>query len=148
MKLIVDGVMIEGSHLSELNSNDIYSIEVLRSTAYLAMYGSNAPGGALVITMRRGESRARQTSFSGVITYLFKGFTPTRSFYTPKYSAATPLPDTRQTIYWNPNIITGKDGMATIQYLNNDTKGTYRVVVEGIDEEGNLGRLVYHYKVD
>jgi hypothetical protein len=148
MKLIVDGVMIEGSHLSELNSNDIYSIEVLRSTAYLAMYGSNAPGGALVITMRRGESRARQTSFSGVITYLFKGFTPTRSFYTPKYSAATPLPDTRQTIYWNPNIITGKDGMATIEYLNNDTKGTYRVVVEGIDEEGNLGRLVYHYKVD
>ncbi|MEO7215811.1 carboxypeptidase regulatory-like domain-containing protein [Mucilaginibacter sp.] len=149
MVLIVDGIMMEGSHLNELNSNDIYSIEVLRSLSYLTIYGSNAATGALVITMRRGgESRAKQTSFSGVITYLFKGFTPTRSFYTPKYSAATPLPDLRSTIYWNPNVITDKDGLATIEYLNNDNKGTYRVVIEGIDDNGNLGRSVYRYKVE
>jgi hypothetical protein len=85
---------------------------------------------------------------SGFMAYSFEGFTPARAFYTPKYSAATPLPDTRETIYWNPNIITDKDGKATIEYLNNDTKGTYRVVVEGIDEEGNLGRQVYRYKVE
>lgn len=147
MKLIVDGIMIEGSHLSELNSNDIYSIEVLRSAAYLAIYGSNAPGGALVITMRRGESRARQTSFSGVITFQFRGFTPTRSFYSPKYTAATPLPDTHSTVYWNPYVFTDAQGKASFEYFNAGGKGVYRVVMEGIDADGNLGRQVYRYKV-
>ena len=54
----------------------------------------------------------------------------------------------RITIYWNPNIITDKDGKASFAYFNNDIKGTYRVVIEGIDDNGNLGRKVYRYKVD
>jgi hypothetical protein len=150
MVLIVDGNIIDSKTftLNDLNANDIYSIEVLRSLSYLTIYGSNASGGAIVVTMRRGgEPRTRQTSFSGVITYRFKGFTSTRSFYSPKYSAATPLPDTRTTVYWNPNIITNERGSATFEYLNNDAKGTYRVAIEGIDDDGNLGRQVYRYKV-
>ena len=54
--------------------------------------------------------------------------------------------DMRTTIYWNPNIITDKDGKASFEYFNNDTKGVYRVVIEGIDTDGNLGRQVYRYK--
>ena len=53
----------------------------------------------------------------------------------------------RSTISWNPNIITDKDGKASFEYFNNDTKGTYRVVIEGIDDDGNLGRQVYKYEV-
>jgi uncharacterized protein YfaS (alpha-2-macroglobulin family) len=58
------------------------------------------------------------------------------------------MTDLRSTIYWNPNIITGEDGKASFEYFNADGKGTYRVVVERIDADGNLGRQVFRYKVE
>ena len=40
-----------------------------------------------------------------------------------------------------------KNGNAAIYYYNADATGSYRVVIEGIDENGNLGRQVYRYTV-
>jgi len=153
MAVIVDGIIMDGKHLDELNANDIYSIEVLRSGAYLAIYGSNAPGGALVITMKRGGEDGRRITpkpLFGLTTYAFNGYYKAKAFYSPKYvqpTTGTERPDIRPTIYWNPKLITDKDGKASFEYFNNDTKGTYRVVVEGIDDDGNLGRKVYRYDV-
>jgi len=153
MVIIVDGVIMNGNHLDELNANDIYSIEVLRSGAYLAIYGTDAPGGALVITSKRGGEDARRISpkpLFGLTTYTFKGYQKSRSFYSPKYSSqnAPAKTDLRTAIYWNPNILTDKEGKATFDYFNADTRGTYRIVIEGIDDNGNLGRRVYRYKVE
>lgn len=54
----------------------------------------------------------------------------------------------RTTIYWNPEVVTDKDGNALIDYYNAGGAGSYRIVVEGMDAEGNLGRQVYRYKVE
>ena len=153
MVVIIDGNVLDGTHLNDLDANDIYSIEVLRSGAYLAVYGSNAPGGALVITTRRGgePNYVSSETPSGLITYPFQGFYKARVFYSPQYNnpkAISEANDFRSAIYWQPNIITDKDGKASFEYFNSDTKGTYRVVVEGIDDNGNLGRRVYRYKVE
>lgn len=51
-------------------------------------------------------------------------------------------------LYWNPNIVSGKDGKASFEYCNGDTKGTNHVVVEGIDDSGSLGRRVFRYNVE
>jgi outer membrane receptor protein involved in Fe transport len=153
MVIIVDGNIMDGSHLNDLDASNISSIEVLKSGSYLAVYGSNAPGGALVITTKRGSGSSYVTSEkpAGLISYPFKGFYKARAFYSPKYIAtktSAQAPDLRNTIYWNPNLVTDKDGKVSFQYFNNDTRGTYRVVVEGIDDNGNLGRQVYRYKVE
>jgi hypothetical protein len=154
MSVIIDGIILPGSSLNDLNKNDIYSIEVLRSGAAKAIYGTSIqPGGALVITTRRASDPKYVTSQTpaGLITYPFQGYHKARVFYSPKYDhpkTENDLPDTRTTIYWSPNIITDKDGKASFEYYNADTKGTYRVVVEGIDENGRLGRAVYRYKVE
>jgi len=69
----------------------------------------------------------------------------------PKY-AHTPtdrgVQHQNATIYWNANIGTDNDGKASIEYLNTGPKGNYRVVIEGIDDDGNLGRQVFRYKVE
>jgi hypothetical protein len=154
MVVIVDGLQLEGSALDDLNANDVYSIEVLRSGANMAIYGSSLNGaGALVITTRRGGEPNYVTSQSpsGLITYPFQGFYKAKSFYSPKYgspAANAAATDIRSTVYWNPNILTGKDGKSSFEFYNDDTKGTYRIVVEGIDDSGNLGRQVYRYKVE
>ena len=60
MSIIVDGAVLDGSHLNELNGSDIYSIEVLRSGAAKAIYGTSIQGGgALVITMNNGSEGSK-----------------------------------------------------------------------------------------
>ncbi|MGZ3891522.1 MAG: carboxypeptidase regulatory-like domain-containing protein, partial [Mucilaginibacter sp.] len=153
MTVIIDGMVMDGSHLDDVSPTEIYSIEILRSGGYLAIYGSNASAGAIVITTKRGGEGTGYFSSqlpNGITTCRYTGFYKAKAFYTPKFTAPkkdTEAADLRSTIYWNPNILTDKDGKASFEYYNADTKGTYRVVVEGIDDEGKIGRQVFRYEV-
>jgi hypothetical protein len=151
MAVFVDGMQLDATYLNELSPDDIYSIEVLNSASHLAIYGSGAPNGALIITRKTGrESNSLRKAALGLITYRFKGFYKSRQFYSPNYDKTQPAKsrDVRSTIYWNPDVITGKDGKASFEYFNADGKGSYRVVVQGIDNDGKLGYQVYNYKVE
>jgi hypothetical protein len=151
MAVILNGSVFDGSTLDNISAADVYSVEVLRGPSYAAILGSEFPGGALAITTQNGSGYITSSSPSGVITYPFKGFYNARTFYSPKYTAAnvnTSTPDYRTTIFWEPNIVTSAMGEASFSYFNADTRGTYRVTIEGIDANGNLGRQVYRYKVE
>jgi hypothetical protein len=151
MTVLIEGMQRGAADLDLINPNDVYSVEVLTSQSYLSMYGSNAAYGALVITLKRGSELGNPASIAvdGLITYKFKGYYKAREFYSPKYTSKNEaqIVDERKTIYWNPNIITDEKGKASFEYYNGG-KGNYRVVVEGIDGDGNLGRTVYRYKVE
>jgi hypothetical protein len=101
--------------------------------------------------MKRGEYTLRSNSYTpGIITFQPKGFNKVREFYSPNYNdpkTNTTLPDLRTTVYWNPQVITGKDGKSIVEFFNADGTGNYKVIVEGINEDGNIGRTVYRYKV-
>jgi hypothetical protein len=152
MSIFVEGIQISPSELDEINPFDIYSIEVLTSISYLSMYGLSASNGALIITLKHGADPVdvSKISVDGLITYNFKGFYKAREFYSPQYNSTSTahVSDSRKTVYWNPNIITDKDGKASFEYFNAGSPGVYRVVIEGIDAEGNLGRQVFRYKVE
>lgn len=159
MAVIIDGISVAqdsnnsnaGDIIDNLNANDIASIEVLRSIAYTSIYGGRAGGGVIIITTKRGGGSYVQRYSPGIISYNPKGYYKANVFYSPQYDdpkTNTQIPDLRSTIYWKPNIITNNNGKASVEYFNADSKGTYRVVIEGIDSDGNLGRQVYHYKVE
>jgi len=154
MIVILDGLPIRQDQLiaeGRVNYTDVYSIEILKSYMYLTIYGSEAAAGAIVITTKHGGESNDITMQPGLTTYNFNGFYKARQFYSPKYEVQTPAnnkPDVRTTIYWQPVLITDKDGNASFDYYNADGPGTYRVVIEGIDGEGNIGRQVYRYKVE
>jgi hypothetical protein len=152
MEIIVDGIPVDADFLNDLVASQIESVEVLRSIGYTSIYGGRGGGGVLIITTRKGgPDNNIQRYAPGVITYSPKGFHKTREFYAPQYDnpkTNTQVPDLRSTVFWKPNIVTGKDGKTSFEFFNADTRGTYRVVVEGIDEDGNIGRQVYHYKVE
>ena len=152
MAVLLDGVIMEQkTAFNMLNENDIYSIEVLVNRGYLIVYGTAASGGLIVITTKRGgEGRQAATVDPALTTYTFNGFYKAREFYSPKYDEKNKvsLADNRKTIYWNPEIITDAEGKASFEYFNAGSKGTYRIVVEGIDEYGKLGRQVLRYNVE
>ncbi len=152
MQIILDGVYVESDYLRNIPPTDVATIEVLRSGGYTSIYGGRGGGGVLVITTRRGgEDYAFQQYTPGIVTYSPRGYSRSKEFYAPKYDdpkTNKEVADLRTTIYWNPNLITGKDGKASFSFFNADSKGTYRVVIEGINDAGNLGRQVYRYKVE
>ena len=56
--IIIDGVMLEGT-LSDINVDDIASMEVVKGAAASALYGSRAGNGVIVISTRRGKGLAQ-----------------------------------------------------------------------------------------
>ncbi len=72
------------------------------------------------------------------------GYYKNREFYNPKYTAkdepVTMRNDFRSTIFWKPNVKTDKNGVASVTFYNSDDISTFKAVVEGIGNQGNIGR--------
>ncbi len=70
------------------------------------------------------------------------GFAYTREFYSPDYSLYPELnkneADNRLTLYWNPKIKKSKKGDYQIEFHNNDNTKAFKLIIQGIDQEGNL----------
>ena len=50
--------------------------------------------------------------------------------------------DQRTTIHWEPNIITDKDGKATITFYAAGQPATYTITTEGSNMNGNVGSAI------
>ena len=160
MRLIIDGADTDGD-LDKINGDDVESVDVLKWSGTKGVYSGfyNPPGdvykygydGVLVITTKKIKGVQTDWIVSvGILPISPQGFYKAREFYSPKYDHPIPnseRADLRTTIFWKPNLVTGKDGSASFDFYNADGPASYRVVVEGIDEKGNIGRLVYRYKV-
>jgi len=87
----------------------------------------------------------------GIFSITPPGFYKAREFYSPQYGvgeSATNLPDQRTTIFWKPDVATDANGNASFSFYNAEGVGNYKVIIEGIDTKGNLGRQVFQYKVE
>ena len=145
MQVIIDG---GPGHLDDVPFSQVETVEVLKNTTG-AVYGNM--DGVLVITSKSGGSKAGDIVSLGVLPIAPTGFYKAREFYSPKYENTNfngKQHDYRSTIYWKPELVTDKNGNASFDFYNADGAGTYRVVLEGIDNKGNIGRQVYRYRVE
>lgn len=150
MSIFMDGInMGEGFLLDNVIIQDIEAIEVLKNINNTAIYGSNGSNGILLITTKRGGSTENYNRYApGIVTYNPKGYYNIRQFYSPQYDVnPDEKPDFRTTVYWNPHVVSDTSGKAVFEYFNTDQAGKYRIVIEGIDNLGNLARKVYTYEV-
>jgi hypothetical protein len=49
------------------------------------------------------------------------------------------IPDYRNTLFWNPDLQTRKDGKTEISFFTSDESSDYIIVVEGITSDGKKG---------
>jgi len=150
--IVVDGLaMGRGFSIDDLNVSDVETVAALYG-ANASIYGVRGGHGVWLITTKRGKGLDPKNIASiGVLPITPKGFYIAREFYSPKYdqtNSTNNRPDLRSTIFWKPELVTDKDGKASFEFYNADGTGSYRIVVEGIDEKGNIGRQVYRYKVE
>ena len=158
MVVVIDGVEMNTQYpghvipysVDNIPYSQVETVEVLKY-ASASIYGMGGGNGVLIITTKQGGEDPEDIPSIGVLPIAPKGFHAAREFYSPKYdfkNLDSNRPDLRSTIYWNPEIKTGKDGNAAFDYYNADGIGTYKVTIEGIDENGDIGRAVYVYKVE
>lgn len=151
MLVIVDGVQLPlGSGVDEVNINDVETVELFKNSSSSVLGSQGGTGFLYITTISRSSSPLTKQGRDGSLGITVPGYYNARTFYTPKYDHANDnanLKDLRSTIYWNPELVTDKAGNASFDFYNADGTGSYRIIVEGIDEKGNLGRTVYHYKV-
>ncbi len=63
--VVLDGIPYEGGSLSDINHNDIASVEVLKDASATAIYGSRGANGVILITTKRGKSGETSLSYNG-----------------------------------------------------------------------------------
>ncbi|WP_295798368.1 carboxypeptidase-like regulatory domain-containing protein [Mucilaginibacter sp.] len=159
VQVFVKGMPVDVNYLENMNGDGIESIEVFLKDELGLVNSAYGTNGAIVINMKKAPEgqKISLSEFKALIgsknevTITPKGYAIKRSFYLPRYSgprgSQTNQVDTRSTIYWNPNIVTDATGAASMEYFNADGVGTYRVIVEGIDKDGNVGRQLFRYNV-
>lgn len=160
VNLIIDGVNIktigasEEMYMDYLTAEDITGIEILKTPKYAFAYdrrivekirGCRAcppPPIFLEVTTRSGNGAFLKKT-PGVYLYKPIPFSFPAEFYRPKYplNKLEGLPDLRSTIHWEPNIITDKEGKASVSFYSSDLPGQYSIIVEGTDMNGSIGFL-------
>ena len=74
--VIIDGV--QGGSMSDLNPNDIESVDVLKDASSTAIYGSQGANGVIIITTKKPEVGKMSVSYDGYVTAAFR---PDRADY-------------------------------------------------------------------
>lgn len=157
MGIFVNGMMLDYNALLSVNPTEIESIQIFLKDELGLVNRMNQTNGVIVINLKK-QPKGQKISKSELLDMLPKnyeitlspqGYNKEKQFYSPKYEVAASLnkSDLRTTIYWNPKIVTDSTGNSTIEFYNADGKGQYKVTVEGIDAEGNIGRTVFRYLV-
>lgn len=123
---------------------DVALIKVFRPPFFGAMGGGS--GGAIVIYIRKGgDFNNTPNPGKGMPNTILTGYNRFKEFYNPQYDNPSEFVETdvRTTLYWNPYIITNKKNPRyRIQFFNNDFSSKYKVVLEGVNAEGKLTRIV------
>jgi len=140
---VLDGIPISDDPTSIIQSIPmviIDKVEVLKGGSAV-VYGSRGNNGVIAIYTRKGEAPVTlDYGLVGAITKKVAGFSSKREFYSPQYtpeSIDSPEPDHRTTLYWNPKINT-ENGKAALSFYTADDLGYFRIIVEGITNNGRI----------
>ena len=148
MAIFLDG-MRYGESLDKIFPGDVESIEIITSIQNTVAYGPEGYWGVILITTKRVDEEENIPT-TNIAKIQKNGYALVKEFYMPNYDNPKinkEILDLRSTIYWNPNINTAVNGKGNFNFFTASTPGKYRIVVEGMDIYGNLGRKIYTYTV-
>lgn len=127
--IIVDGLPFEGD-LSQLNPNDISSMETLKDAAATGVWGSRAAGGVIIVKTKKGNQ---------------------------VLNAEGTLVDQTQTLrnnfsdyaIWQPRLLTNENGIAswTVKFPDDITSWTTKVIaMNGNKQSGQIETQIRSFK--
>jgi TonB-dependent Receptor Plug Domain len=137
--MVSAGTMTAADNLKSINPYDIDRVEVVSRT--VSMLGDQGRNGVIAVYLKSGgssETSPPSLKSSGINEFTIEGFQPGTPFFQIDYSQETDeeLTDKRQTIYWNPFLVTDQSGKVSFSFYTNDLAGPMTVVVKGLGLDG------------
>ncbi len=137
---LMDGLPLEdidGRQLLSFAPADIDRVEVLEG-ALAAMYGSRSARGVVAFYTRVAQDSPAVRGRVGATELV--GYTPMRTFYTPRYTY-TPttedrVPDQRDVLFWKPIMNTDARGNTNLVFPLSDQAKFLQITVQGLTTTG------------
>lgn len=147
--IFLDGVKInDASIIAALDPNDVEKIDVVKEKYVAGNY--LFPGILNVITKKADFNSFPLPDY--MIRFSYKVVDPAISFQMPGNDSTvnenTQVPDFRNTLYWNPDVNTDKEGRAGIKFRTSDISGNYKICIHGITRDGQIISEVRYFKVE
>jgi hypothetical protein len=130
--------------LQNVHVAEIAYVKVLRPPFFGAM-GGGANGAIAIYTRKGGDTRTSSADSKGMENTVLGGYSRFKEFYNPSYEKVEESleADVRTTLYWNAFILTNqKNPRHRVQFYNNDFSKQLRIVLEGVNSEGKMTRVV------
>lgn len=159
VQFFLNGMPIDEHTLNSVQTNEIEAIEIFLRDDLGTVSRMYQNDGVVSIITKKEKPAGPRMSLSEIEALIPKtnvidiyplGYIKERSFYMPRYETeqSKATNDYRTTIYWNPDVRLDENGKVSLDYYNADGNGKYKVVVEGMDEAGRVGRQEFYYNVN
>ncbi|WP_185117051.1 hypothetical protein [Chryseobacterium sp. T16E-39] len=136
-KLYLDEVLTDASMIATVPISSIAMVKIIKESGLI--------GNAVAIYTMRGNMKSKNNKENDVQnknTSVVKGYDKPSEFPiemldtddSPKKIES----DTRETLYWNPNLFDSDYVPPRIKFFNNDTAKQYKVLIISFDEDDNL----------
>ncbi len=130
--------------IQNMTITDVAYIKALRPPFFGSIGGGG--GGAIAIyTKRGGSNKGGNINSKGMENVVLGGYSVFKEFFNPDYEKPTASfeADNRTTLYWNPYVLTNKKSTRVrIEFYNNDISKKLQIVLEGMNQDGKLARVV------
>lgn len=137
--LFLNEMTADIDQLQSTPMTDVAMIKVFDPPFFGASGGG--AGGAIAVYTKKGE--ANKANIKGLNSIVLNGYSALKQFYMPDYEKTNgdDIKDYRTTLYWNPFLLLdAKKRRITIPVFNTDNCKKMRVIIEGINENGQLTR--------
>ena len=103
--------------------------------ANFGYYGENA---IMSIELKPDVPNPFQSEYNALLKKRF--YLDPEAYVTPNYTTSDSFsaPDFRPVLYWNPDVVFGKEGNPGLSFSASDDAGEYEVIVEGIGKNGEI----------
>ena len=134
--ILVDLVAIDDpSKVLAISPTNISRIEVVNM---LYVKGDQTYGGIINIITEHSDFGGIDLPSSGV--FINYGFLADNSHYPEIYPLPIHYPDSRNTLYWEPQLRLNKNNSSKVSFTVSDTPGKYLIVLNGINSKGKTFR--------
>lgn len=134
---VINGQIYNGD-ISDLDSNLIENLQILKDASATALYGARAANGVVIIDTQKGTFKSTNSKQT-------KGADSNHEFYESASQASSIRNNFSDVAFWQPNLSTDKNGKVTfqVQFPDDVTSWeTFFLAMNGNKQTGqNIGRI-------
>jgi len=146
--VLIDGIPF--FDIDKLFALNPLKIRKLEDMPYIYLLGPSYEAGIFSFTSYKGDLAGAEIDPHAVILD-YDGMEMRRQFYSPVYDTeaaqASRLPDFRNVLYWEPNVITDLKGKNSFSFYTSDETGKYIGVIQGLTTNGEAGSQTFSFDV-